>query len=390
MERPLVNFVYLSPHFPPNYHDFLRGLHEIGVRVLGIGETPHAELGSALQGWIHEYYRVESLLDYDQVYRAFAHFISQHGRIDRVDSNAEFWMETEARLRTDFNLVGYRSADMERMKRKSVMKQIYREAGVPVARGALASDRKAALALARNAGYPLVAKPDVGVGAAATYRLDDAEQLKQFLDQPHEVEYFLEEFLSGQLVTYDGLANAEAEPIFVASHLFNTGIMEVVNQRADLFYWSAREIAADLDELGRKVLKAFDVRKRFFHLEFFRTPNGLRALEANLRAPGALTTNMMCYANDIDIFRIWAELVCDQRTQVDYSRPYHVGYFARWDDREYQHSLEEIKQRFPQEFVLHRANEEIFRKATGDQAIVLRSGRMEPLEEARQFIFALK
>ncbi|MFN8610996.1 MAG: carboxylate--amine ligase [Vulcanimicrobiota bacterium] len=385
-----MNFVYLSPYFPPNYHDFLRGLHEIGARVLGIGETPYAELGSALQGWIHEYYRVDSLQDYDQVYRAFAHFISHHGRIDRVESNAEFWLETEARLRTDFNLAGYGSADMERVKRKSVMKQIYRQAGVPVARGALASDRKAALALARNAGYPLVAKPDIGVGAAATYRLDDARQLKQFLDNPPPGEYFLEEFLAGQLVTYDGLTNENGEPIFVASHLFNTGIMEVVNQRADLFYWSARQIPDDLDELGRKVLKAFDVRKRFFHLEFFRTADGLRALEANLRAPGALTTNMMCYANDIDIFRIWAEVVCDQRTSLDYSRPYHVGYFARWDDREYQASLEDIKQRFSDEFVLHRVNEEIFRKATGDQAIVLRSPDMHRLEQARDFIFALK
>ena len=385
-----MNFVYLSPYFPPNYHDFLRGLHEIGARVLGIGETPYAELGSALQGWIHEYYRVDSLQDYDQVYRAFAHFISHHGRIDRVESNAEFWLETEARLRTDFNLAGYGSADMERVKRKSVMKQIYRQAGVPVARGALASDRKAALALSRNAGYPLVAKPDIGVGAAATYRLDDARQLKQFLDNPPPGEYFLEEFLAGQLVTYDGLTNENGEPIFVASHLFNTGIMEVVNQRADLFYWSARQIPDDLDELGRKVLKAFDVRKRFFHLEFFRTADGLRALEANLRAPGALTTNMMCYANDIDIFRIWAEVVCDQRTSLDYHRPYHVGYFARWDDREYQASLEDIKQRFSDEFVLHRVNEEIFRKATGDQAIVLRSPDMHRLEQARDFIFALK
>lgn len=385
-----VNFVYLSPHFPPNYHDFIRGLHEIGVRVLGIGETPYAELGSPLQGWLHEYYRVDSLQDYDQVYRAFGHFISKHGRIDRVDSNSEFWMGADARLRTDFNIAGYHTGDIERFTRKSVMKQIYQEAGVPVARGALASDRKAALALGKKAGYPLVAKPDHGVGAAATYRLENEEQLKQFLDRPLEVEYFLEEYLSGQLVTYDGLANQEAEPVFVASHLFNTGIMEVVNERADLFYWSAREIPADLDELGRKVLKAFNVRKRFFHLEFFRTSQGLRALEANLRAPGALTTNMMCYANDLDIFRTWAEVVCDQRTVVDYSRPYHVGYYGRWDDRDYALDLEEIKRRFAPEFVLHRVNEEIFRKATGDQVYVLRSPGMERLEEARQAIFSLK
>jgi hypothetical protein len=145
-----------------------------------------------------------------------------------------------------------------------------------------------------------------------------------------------------------------------------------------------------LDDIGRKTLKAFQVRKRFFHLEFFRTAQGLRALEANLRAPGALTTNMMCYANDIDIFRVWAEVVCDRRTTVEYARSYHVGYYGRWDERSYAHSLEEIKQRYSQEFVLHRINEEIFRKATGDNVYVLRSPDMQKLEQAREAIFELK
>ena len=383
-----VNFVYLSPFFPPNYRDFVRGLHEVGVRVLGLGETPYADLGPQLQGWIHEYYQVESLQDYDQVYRAFAHFISKHGRIDRVDSNSEFWMDTEARLRTDFNLAGYRSGDMDRIKRKWVMKQRYLEAGVPVARGCLASDRKGVLKLARQAGFPLVAKPDVGVGAAATYKLENQAELEKFLDHPPEIEYLLEEYLVGQLCTYDGLANSAMEPVFTASHGFSTGIMEVVNEEADLFYYSERHIPEDLEAMGRKVLKAFEVRQRFFHLEFFRTADGLRALEANLRAPGALTTNMMCYANDVDIFRHWAQVVCFDQGDVPQGRPYHVGYYARREGRNYRLSHQEVLDRYADQFVLHHVNEEIFRKATGDWAYLLRSPDMDILRRAADEIFA--
>ena len=384
-----MNFVYLSPNFPPNYRDFVRGLKEIDVQVLGVGETAYNDLGPELQGWLHEYYKVDNLQDYDQVYRAFAYFIHKFGRIDRVDSNSEFWMETEARLRTDFNLDGYHVGDMDKIKRKWVMKQRYQEAGVPVARGCLASNRQGALQLAREAGYPLVAKPDVGVGAAATYRLENVAQLEKFLDQLPEVEYLLEEYLDGQLCTYDGLANSQAEPVFLASHGFSTGIMEVVNDDADLFYYSERVIPDDLDQLGRKVLKAFDVRQRFFHLEFFRTANGLRALEANLRAPGALTTNMMCYANDVDVFKHWAEVVCHDRADIAYSRPYHVGYYARRDARSYQMSHEQILERYAEQFVLHQVNEEIFRKATGDSAYILRSPDMSILQRAANDIFAL-
>jgi hypothetical protein len=388
VERLKVNFVYLSPFFPPNYRDFVRGLHEIGVRVLGIGETPYDQLGADLQGWLHEYFHVDSLQDYDQVYRAFAFYIHKHGRIDRVDSNAEFWMETEARLRTDFNLSGYRSSDMDRIKRKWVMKQRYLEAGVPVARGCLASDRAGCLKLARDAGFPLVAKPDVGVGAAATYRLNRQVELEKFLDHPPEIEYLLEEYLAGQLCTYDGLANSFMEPVFTASHGFSTGIMEVVNDQADLFFYSERQIPEDLEEMGRKVLKAFEVRQRFFHLEFFRTAAGLRALEANLRAPGALTTNMMCYANDVDIFRHWAEVVCFDRGPIPQQRLYHVGYYARRDSRSYRLSHQEILDRYRDQFILYQVNEEIFRQATGDSAYVLRSPDMGILRQAADEIFA--
>lgn len=383
-----MNFVYLSPYFPPNFRDFVRGLHEAGARVLGIGETPRAEMPDSLLGWLHDYRKVDNMQDYDQVYRAFASFIADHGRIERVEANQEFWMETEARLRSDFNLAGYKSEDMRQIKSKWAMKQRYQEFGVPVARGALASDPKAVGKLARQAGFPLVAKPDVGVGAAATYRLENEEQLRQFLDHPPDIEYVLEEYLSGQLCTYDGLADSQADPVFVASHGFSTGIMEVVNDDADLFYYSERHIPDDLEQLGRTVLKAFNVRQRFFHLEFFRTPDGYRALEANLRAPGALTVNMMCWANDADVFRHWAEVVCHDRRDLPCPRLYHVGYYARREGRSYRLSHQQVLDQYKDQFVHYHVNEPIFRQATGDTAYILRSPDMSVLSRAAGEIFA--
>ncbi len=58
-------------------------------------------------------------------------------------------------------------------------------------------------------------------------------------------------------------------------------------------------------------LKAFDVRERFFHFEFFRQDEtgDLLALEVNMRPPGGLTTDMFNYACDIDIYNAWASLI---------------------------------------------------------------------------------
>ena len=37
-------------------------------------------------------------------------------------------------------------------------------------------------ALIAETGYPLVAKPDIGVGAAATYKIHDEKELKAFFE----------------------------------------------------------------------------------------------------------------------------------------------------------------------------------------------------------------
>jgi hypothetical protein len=58
-----------------------------------------------------------------------------------------------------------------------------------------------------------------------------------------------------------------------------------------------------LEDAGKRVLKAFNGRERFFHFEFFRVAQDkLVAPEVNMRPPGGLTTDMFNYANDIDIY----------------------------------------------------------------------------------------
>ena len=162
-----MNFVFISPHFPHTYWQFCQRLSQNGVTVLAIADVHYDLLQPELKESLTEYYRVDSLENYDEVYRGVAYFAYRYGRIDWIESNNEYWLEQDARLRTDFNVVTGIQADRIRsIKEKSEMKKHYLEGGIPTARQTLASaGREVVAAFASEVGYPIIAKPDVGVGA---------------------------------------------------------------------------------------------------------------------------------------------------------------------------------------------------------------------------------
>jgi len=383
-----MNFVYLSPHFPPNYYRFCARLREEGVNVLGLADAPYDALRPELRAALSEYYRVDDMHRYDQLVRALGHFTHLHGRLDRIDSHNEYWLETEARLRTDFNLYGIRTDRIATIKRKSAMKEVYRSAGVRVARGAVVRSLEEARRLIAETGYPVVAKPDVGVGAMATYKLRDDAELSRFFGEKPPVDYILEEFVQGRIFSFDGLADRDGNLVFYTAHAYSQGIMETVNEDNHVFYYSLREIPPDLEEAGRRTARAFDVRERLFHFEFFREDRdgGITALEVNMRPPGGLTTDMFNYANDIDIYREWASVVARNEFTARWSRPYHCGYVGRKWSKRYAHTHEEVLRQFWRHIPHHEEINSIFRPAIGDYGYLVRSKDLEELLAVVRYI----
>lgn len=383
-----MNFVYLSPHFPPNFTLFARRLSELGVNVLGLGDAPYEQLGGRLQQALTDYYRVGDLHHHEELARALDWLSQRHGRLDRLDSHAEYWLETEARLRTDFNIPGLQNDVIASMKSKSQMKEIFHQAGVAVAPGRVVEDLEQAEQFFRELGKPVVAKPDVGVGAAGTYKLESIEQLRKFYAERPRPGYFLEEFIEGELYSFDGLVDRDGQLVFATAHHFNQGIMETVNLNDHMFYYSLREVPADLEAAGRRLLKAYDLRERFFHFEFFRTraEGKIVALEVNMRPPGGLTTDLFNYANDIDIYREWANVVVHNRFEARWTRPYHGCYVGRKDWKSYRHSRSAIQARLGSRLVHWERIQPVFAGAIGDEGFILRSPDLEEVLCAARFI----
>ena len=148
-----MNFVFISPNFPEAYRWFCIRLKENGVNVLGVGDCPYEGLHPDLKRALTEYYRVDSLENYDQVLRAVGYFTGQYGKIDWVESNNEYWLEQDAQLRTDFNITtGLKAHEIGRYKSKLAMKEYYKKAGIPCARCLPVTDLAAALAFTQEVG----------------------------------------------------------------------------------------------------------------------------------------------------------------------------------------------------------------------------------------------
>ena len=377
-----MNIVFLSPHFPPPMTTFCVRLREAGATVLGIADAPYESLRPALRETLAEYYRVGDMHDRDALLRALGHFTHRYGKIDRLDSLNEYWLETEAWLRTEFNIPGIKADGIERVKRKSRMKRVFERAGIPVPAGRVCRTAGEARRFVEELGYPIIAKPDIGVGAARMYRLGGADDLEAYLGNKPPLDYILEEEIRGTLLTWDGLVDRSGELVFSSSLIYGMPVLDAV-RGGDLAYWLPREIPDDLDELGRRTLRAFRVRERPFHFEYFRLADGtLIALEVNMRHPGGLTVDMFNYANDIDFYRAWAEVVTSGRTSVTTSRPYCCLYAGRKTGRSYRLSHEEVLARFGHLVVQHERIDDVFSPAIGNYGYVMRHPSMEPLREA--------
>jgi len=382
-----MNVVYFSPHFPPNYVWFIKELKKAGVNTLAIADVPFEHLSPVLKESLNDYYRVENLEDYDAVVKAMGYFIHKYGRIDHLDSLNEHWLMMEASLRTDFNIPGLKNDAIGDMKFKSRMKQRFIHAGVEVARGKVIDTMEEAKRFIKTVKYPVIAKPDNGVGATATFKINDDSQLEAFFSKKPETPYIFEEFIDGTIESFDGLTDKNGHLVFYTSNIFCQGIMDIVNQDKHVYYYTQRKVPKDISEAGKKILREFDLKGRFFHFEFFRkNDGGLVALEVNMRPPGGFTTDMFNYASDINIYEFWAKVVTGQPTDFKYTRKYHACYIGRKNRFEYSHNLHQVIQHCGNDLVFHHPVGDVLSPALGHYGFIVRHENLQQIKKYIDFI----
>ena len=393
------NFIFISPHFPTNYENFCVQLHENGVNVFGIGDTPYENLTDSLKAALTEYYKVDSMEDYDQMYRAVAFLCYKHGSMDGLESNNEYWLEQDARLRTDFNIPGMKMADMEHVKYKSKMKPYYATAGIPTARYHLVTDLTESLAFVEKVGYPVIVKPDNGVGATTTYKLKSEDELRAFHEEDfHGVQFIMEEFVPGEIYSYDAIMNSKGEPIFETGNHTPISIMDSVNNHDDSVFYIEKHIADDVRAAGRAAVKSFGVKSRFVHFEFFRLTEDhdylgkkgkIIGLEVNYRPSGGFTPDMINYACSTDVYKDWADMVAfDRLTKEEYPDKYYCVSAGCRKEKHYLHSYEEVIAAYKDDIMMTTELPEVLASAMGDRLYLARFAEKEAMDAFISYVFA--
>lgn len=383
-----MNYLLVSPNFPISQELFAKGLKEKGINVLGVGSESYDTLSQTLKDNLTEYFRVNDLEDYEEVFRAVAFLTYKHGKIDRIESNNEYWLELDARLREDFNVYGVKPKQLEFTKYKSKMKTMFKEAGARVAKGYVANNKEELNNILKKLELPLIAKPDNGVGSANTYKLLTQRDVEEFINEWNEkISYFFEEFVgNGVLCTYDGLIDTKGNIVFDTSFTYSLPTLELLNNSLDYYTDIEPNLDDKLVEIGQNIVKQFGMKERFFHIEFFKLPDGdYIALEYNNRIAGGITIDLYNYAYNCDLCELYAKVVIGEEIPKVGTNNF-TATISRRNKYNYKYSEDDVNIKYHEKIRMIEYVPEVFAEAMGDIIFIVTVSSKEELYEIINFI----
>lgn len=384
-----MNVLYLSPGYPPTGWQFCSALRQRGVRVAAIGDEPLVE-GNAWLNAVDEYVFEPQLEDYAAVRTSVAKLVERVGPFDRVESNGEYCLELEARVRADFGIPGLSLSVLRQQRSKLGMAELFSKAGIPYPTTARGDDARQVRAFAAKYGFPLVFKPEVGAGAVCTFAVTCKSELERALQHPLPY-HLVQPFIEGDIITYDGLTDSQGQIVFATSHVYDVGIMQLRQAAGrDGHYHSLRQVPPALAELGQRAVRAFGVRERFFHIEFFARADGTYvALEMNLRPPGGYTTELMNHAADIDVYALWAEVLTHQSVEgLRHDAKHYTAHAGRRHTRAYRVDERVLGHRLGTTLVAVHPIPPSAADTMGDVAYLLRHPDLSALQAAIALVHA--
>lgn len=382
-----MNFIFVSPNYPVRYFKWVESLKRRGITVLGIGDTPYNETSPRLRAALTEYYFLPNLGNFDEMLKACRYFERKYGKIDYLESDNEWWLYQDARLRKELDIrTGFFPEEMEKIKAKSAMKEYFQKAGVKTMRYILVDgpeDLDKALEFSKEVGWPLFAKPNVGVGAAESHSIKNEEQLRNFLSETLSETFIVEEYIDGSIISFDGICDSNSDVVFATCDHFPTPVADIVNEAMDEYYYtspfSLPFIDVDRDafyEAGVKTVKSFGIKKRFFHIEFFvlkqdkpgfAKSGEFVALECNMRPAGGYTPDLINFANSVSCYEIYADVIAYDKNNQDMNKEkFYAFSVSRRDELDYLHSQEEIFNKYGSVLCAHGVYPKHMADAMGD------------------------
>ena len=89
------------------------------------------------------------------------------------------------------------------------------------------------------------------------------------MDHKNDELYIMEEYVRGYVQTFDAIVDSKGQPLFESGNITPESIMDIVNDNRDSTYYLVKDVPENIRSAGLRTVKAFGVKSRFIHLEFF-------------------------------------------------------------------------------------------------------------------------
>lgn len=313
-----MHVVFVAPFLMDTTLRFVKGATALpGAKLTLISQQPALAVPQDIRDALAAHRQVEDALDAEQLSQAVEELIPRFGKPHRILGALEQLQVPLAEVRQRLGVYGMTVEAAHNFRDKSRMKRVFESAGVPCAKHALIRDAAEAAKFVEAVGFPVVVKPPAGAGARNTFRLESAEQLREYLQafqpRPDDPTLF-EQFLTGREHSFDSICIRGELVWYSISKYYPTPLEVVENPWIQWCVVLPREVDGpeyrDVRHAARAALQAMGVGTALTHMEWFRRADGSVAIsEVAARPPGAQFVTLISYAHDLDFYRAWPRLL---------------------------------------------------------------------------------
>ncbi|HEX6100581.1 MAG TPA: ATP-grasp domain-containing protein [Thermoanaerobaculia bacterium] len=310
----MPNAIFTAPILSENAARIVAAAGKLeGVRLGVVTQDPIERLPEPLRGVVAQHWRVDDVLDLEQLAAAVEAVGERLGGVDRLFAAYEQLQVPIAVVRERFGIEGMSAESARNFRDKARMKELFDAAGLPCARHVRVTDAEDAWRFVEANGYPVVIKPLEGAGAKSTFRVDTAEQLAEAL-RLAPPPLLVEEHIVGEEHSFEGVM-VDGRLVWHSLTHYRPTPLEVL--RNGWIQWCIhlpRETDAprydDIRTAAARALEVLGMMTGLCHLEWFRRRDGSIAIsEVAARPPGAQIMDLVSYAHDVDFDAAWVRLM---------------------------------------------------------------------------------
>jgi hypothetical protein len=326
----MPHVVFVAPRLLENTNRYVRafaGLDDVTLSL--VSSDPEGAIPAPLRSRVAGHYRVEQCLDADALAAAVRAIARSVGKVDRLTGALEQLQTPLAAVRDALGIEGIGSEVARNFRDKDRMKEVLRAHGVPVARSALVASPKGLRAFVEQVGFPVIVKPQAGVGARATYRISSAAELAALeakgVVPSHESPLQAEEFVQAREHTCETVTVRGKAVWRSGTRYFPTPLEALEAPWMQYCVLLPREDHETewtrFHPVNDAALKALlgasagtAAGTALTHMEWFLRDDGSSLVnEVGARPPGVGIMPLMGLAHDTDFFADWAELIAFDR-----------------------------------------------------------------------------